>query len=258
MPVAITLSPISVRRFPDISMRRSVLSVCLALASLPLPGCDSKKHPAPPPSWDQSDVGGDTPILPVSPGDTWTYEVNLEIPADVSSAGAAEVEAKHRRTRTYLGKISAAEGLPATDCFEVRVPGFPNEREFVEIREDRILMRGSMVMRPETTRPMWLETPVPFVIAGMKPGTAIPELKTAEGGLSRKTQVIARETIAVPAGSFPCIRLLTMGNDGELELRRTIWFSPGHGIIREEKARYRREQLIFRETHQLVELKRAR
>lgn len=258
MPVAITPSSISGRRLPDTLMRSPGPSVFLALAPLLLSACDSKKDPAPPPSPDRTDVRSDMPILPVSPGDTWTYEVNLGIPADVTSAGAAEVEAKHRRTRTYLGKIPAAEGLPATDCFEVRVPGFPNEREFVEIHDDRILMRGSLLMRPETTRPMWLETPVPFVIAGMKPGTAMPEMKSADGGLARSTQVIARESITVPAGSFPCIRLLTTGSDGDLELRRTIWFAPGSGIIREEKSRYRREQLIFRETHQLVELKRAR
>ena len=61
----------------------------------------------------------------------------------------------------------------------------------------------------------------------------------------------------VPAGTFNCHRLLTTGNDGEIELRKTLWFSPGNGIIREEKTRYRREKLLFRETQELIELKRA-
>jgi hypothetical protein len=229
------------------------------LSAFFLPSCDSEKKREKPPlsSEDKAAASVDIPILPVKPGDAWIYETRLEIPPDVTSPGAAAVDTKHRRTRTYLGKISPAGGLPETDCFEVVVQGSPNEREFVEIYEDRILMRGSLIMRPETTQPMWLATPVPFVFAGMKPGTDFAEIKTAEGGLSRKTQVIAREEITVPAGNFRCVRLLTTGNDGDVELRRTIWFAPGKGIIREEKTRYHHEVLIFRETQQLTELKKA-
>jgi hypothetical protein len=237
-------------------MKPTLLFLSCALV---LTGCDPKSaNPADAPTAaDQAARVGDIPLLPVKPGDAWIYQVRLEIPQGVTSAGAAEVSTKHQRTRTYLGKVAAAEGLPETDCFEVAVPGSPREREFVDIHDDRILMRGSLIMRPETKRPMWLDQPAPFVIAGMKPGTSMPELKAAGGSLTRQTRVIAREDVNVPAGSYPCIRLLTTGNDGELELRRTIWFSPGSGIIREEKTRYRRDQLIFRETHELTALKRA-
>ncbi len=241
-------------------MKTQRLHPLAALIVLILPACDSKKDkrtPAATPLEEAARVA-DTPILPVKPGDSWAYDVRLEIPADVTSFGAAAVSTKHRRVRTYLGKKSAADGLPETDCFEVSVPGSPNEREFVEIHDDRILMRGSLVMRPETTKPFWLQTPVPFVIAGMKPGTAMPELRTTDGSLSRDTKVIAREEITVPAGTFRCIRLLTTGNDGEIELRRTVWFCPGKGIIREEKARYRRDKLIYRETQDLAEIRMAR
>ena len=197
-------------------------------------------------------VRPDVPLLPVSKGDVWIYNVHLAIPENVTSPGAAEVEQKHQRTRTYLGKVTPAEGLPEVDCFEVIVPASPAEREFVEIHDDRILMRGSMIMRPETTRPMWLEHPVPFVIAGMKAGTESPHIQATGGSLSRKTQVIGREEVTVPAGRFPSIRLLMSGSDGDLELRRTIWFSPGTGIVREEKTRYRLGKVIFRETQELA------
>lgn len=235
------------------------LTIFSSLAALLLAACDSKDETKAPvlTARDEAARKDDIPILPVTRGDAWIYEVRLEIPADVTSAGAAEVKTSHRRTRTYLGKISAAEGLPETDCFEVVVPGAADEREFVEIHEDRILMRGSLIMRPETTKPMWLDTPVPFVIAGMKPGTALPEIRTSDGALARKTQVIAREDLTVPAGAFHCIRILTTGNDGDIELRRTVWFSPGKGIIREEKTRYRNGKLLYRESQELVELKKA-
>lgn len=241
-------------------MKIPVLHPLAALLVLMLPACDSKKdkRAAGAAPLEEAARVADTPILPVKPGDSWTYDARLEIPADVTSSGAAAVSTKHRRVRTYLGKKSAADGLPETDCFQVSVPGSPDEREFVEIHDDRILMRGSLIMRPETTQPMWLKTPVPFVIAGMKPGTAMPELKTTDGSLTRETKVIAREEITVPAGNFRCIRLLTTGNDGEIELRRTVWFAPGKGIIREEKARYRRDKLIYRETQDLAEIRMPR
>ena len=235
-------------------MKHPALFVIATFTLLILPACDSSKKStadektpevtAP----DQPDV----PILPARKGDVWIYEVRLEIPADITSPGAVAVDETHQRTRTYLGKIAAAKGLPEVDCFEVSIPGFPSEREFVDILNDRILMRGSLIMRPETTQPVWLDHAIPFVIAGMKPGTETPEIQSPGGALSRKIQVIAREDIKVPAGTFPAIRLLMTGMDGDLEIRRTIWFSPKTGIVREEKSRYRLGKLIFRETQQLV------
>ncbi len=227
-----------------------------ALLTVLLISCDRSKEPnvvlEP-----RADVKSDVPLLPVTKGDVWIYKVHLEIPENVTSPGAAEVDQTYQRIRTYLGKISPAVGLPEVDCFEVTVPRSPVEREFVEIHEGRILMRGSMIMRPETTRPMWLDHPVPFVIAGMKAGTETPEIQVPGGSLSRKTQVIGREDVTVPAGTFPSIRLLMSGSDGDLELRRTIWFSPGTGIVREEKTRYRQGKVIFKETQELAELNKA-
>ena len=194
----------------------------------------------------------DLPLMPVTRGDTWIYDVRLEIPANATAAGAPAVNQSHQRTRTYLGKISPAKGLPEVDCLEITVPGSPTECEFVEIHDDRILMRGSMIQGPEYPRPMWLDPPVPFVHAGMKVGTESPEIRATGGGLLRKTQVVGREAITVPAGTFQTIRLLMTGTDGGLELKRTIWFAPGTGIVREEKTRYRQGKLIFRETQQLA------
>ncbi len=233
---------------PDCNFLRWISLVALLLAS-----CDPRK-----PSTTSSAVAEGRPdqnvsILTISKGDRWTYDVLLRIPADVTSPGAAEVESSHQKTRTYLGKLAPAAGLPEVDCFEVVSPNAPVEREFVEIHHDRILMRGSMIMRPETTRPMWLDHPVPWFIAGMRPGTDLPEIATPGGGLTRKTQVVAHEEITVPAGTFSTTRLLITGNDGEFNLHRTLWFAPGTGIIREEKIRHLRDRVIFRETQELVE-----
>jgi hypothetical protein len=230
-------------------------TIVTVLAAAVLTACDPPAGK--PKSAATAESTRDIPLLPVTKGDRWTYDVRLEIPADVTSPGAAEVDANHQRVRSFLGKVIPAEGLPETDCFEVTSPGTPTEREFVEIHQDKVLMRGSAILRPESTRPMWLEHPVTFVVAGMKPGTESPEINAPGGSLSRKTQVVGREDVTVPAGTFPCIRLLMTGTDGELELRRTLWFAPGTGIVREEKSRYRKGKLIFRETHQLVKSEMA-
>ncbi len=225
--------------------------ITLTTAILLVSSCDSMKKPKTVSQASPTAAREDVPLLPVTAGDVWQYQVHLEIPEGVSSPGAASVDQTFERVRTYLGKITPANGLPAVDCFEVRVPGSPDEREFVEIREDVILMRGSMVMRPSTTQPLWYDHPIPLVTAGMKPGTESPDVSAPGGSMSRKTQVVAREIVKVPAGEFSSIRLLMTGADGELELRRLIWFAPGVGIVQEEKTRYRKGKVIYRESQQL-------
>lgn len=251
MPAAITPSPPLVRHSPNI-MRKPLTLIALTATALFLNSCDRAKKAEAETPGKSTLAQQDSPLLPVKKGDSWRYDVHLEIPADVTSPGAAEVDTSHQRVRNYLGKISPASGLPEVDCFEIIAPNSPVEREFVEIFDDRILMRGSMIMRPETTKPMWLDRAVPFVIAGMKAGTQLPEVEAVGGGLSRKTHIVAREDVTVPAGTFPAVRILMTGKDGEFELRRTTWFSPGVGIVREEKTRYLKDKLIFRETQQLT------
>ncbi|MES2474808.1 MAG: hypothetical protein V4640_03435 [Verrucomicrobiota bacterium] len=220
-----------------------LLTVVLAFTS-----CEKAAAPAASPSLAQQDM----PLLPVTPGDRWTYQVELFIPAGVTSPSAAEVEQSYERSRTYLGKMVPAKGLPEVDCFEIDVPGFPKEREFVEIHDDAILLRGSMTLREEATSPLWFSQPVPFLTAGLNAGDALPDVSAEAGGLSRKTQVEARETISVLAGTFPCIRLRTTGMDGNIELSETLWFSPGTGIICGEKVRKRGDMILFREHQKLT------
>jgi hypothetical protein len=200
----------------------------------------------------------DTPLLSAAAGDRWIYQVDLRIPAGATSPGSAEIEQRYERVRRYLGKVSPAKGLPAVDCFEIAVPGFPIEREFVEIHPKAILMRGTLILREETTLPMWLSQPVPFVTAGLMVGDELPAVSAPDGNLFRRTRVVAREEITVPAGRFSTVRLLITGRDGDVELRRTVWFSPGNGIVREEKSRSRDGRLIFHEDQQLDSLDTAR
>jgi len=193
----------------------------------------------------------DTPLLPVKPGDAWNYSVAVEIAPGVTAPDAEALSISSERVRTYLGKVSPGGAYPEVDCFEVTTADVPAEREFVEIHDNRIMMRGSLTMAPERL-PVWYDKPLPFIIAGLRAGSQFQEIGLAEGAYTRKIQVIGRETVTVPAGTFDAVRLLMSGKDRDFELRRTIWFSPRNGIVREENARYATDKLLFREVHELT------
>ena len=74
-----------------------------------------------------------------------------------------------------------------------------------------------------------------------------------DGARNRGLKVVGREEVKVPLGDFNAIRLLMTGNDGKFELRRTTWFVPQVGIVKEEKTRYSDGKLLFRETTVLIE-----
>ena len=195
----------------------------------------------------------DMPLLPISKGDFWKYSLRVEIPAGVTSESAAAMDVIQEMLRTYVGKVHVADGLPETDAFDVEVQGMPTQRELVEIYDNRIMMRGTMTPQMLDSKPMWLDTPVVFVFAGMRPGEDAVNLSAAEGERTRGIKVVGRETVKTPAGEYSAIRLLTTGRDGEFELRKTTWFAPQIGIVKEEKARYAADKLLYRETLELTE-----
>ena len=225
-----------------------------AFTALALVAC--KKAPAPVVAPSQPEptaaVSADIPVLPVSDGDTWIYNVRLEIPADAVSPGSEAINSTYEITRRYIGKLSPGAGLPEVDCFELSAPDYPPTRELVEIHEDRILLRGSMMKDDSGWKVFWQDPPIPFLIAGVQGGIKFPELSSNNREIVRNIQFIAREDVAVPAGNFPAIRMLMTGLDGEIEFRRTIWFAPRIGIVREEKSRFGKEKLLTREIHEMM------
>ncbi|MFD0894927.1 hypothetical protein KBB96_04070 [Luteolibacter ambystomatis] len=202
--------------------------------------------------------GMDLPVLKIEPGDYWSYRVRIEIPAGVTGDQAAAVDSTHQRTRTFLGKTPFIPGSPDVDCFEVIAPNSPPMREFVNIFEDRVELRGDWAMKNAESRPIVLPTPVVFFKAGLQAGDTLPMptgvgVPGSEAVRQRVCAVIGREECVVPAGSFPSVRMLMNGLDGKIETRRTIWFSPGTGIVKEERIRYAEGKVIVKETHELAE-----
>lgn len=198
-------------------------------------------------------AASDTPLLPVEAGDYWKYRVLVEIPSGITSPGASAVETELEKIRTYIGKISPGDDLPEVDAFDVEFPGEPLEREFVEITDKSIMLRGTGHPEILDSRAIWLDPPVPFVFVGMRGGNKMADLSILDGARTRGLKVIAREEVTTPLGDFTAIRMLMTGNDGKFELRRTTWFVPQVGIVKEEKTRYAEGKLIFRETTELTE-----
>lgn len=194
----------------------------------------------------------DTPILELKAGDWIQYDVNVKIPEGIQAKNSQAVDANFKRTRTFIGKVKPSDKYPETSCFEVTAPGAPVEREFVDIDNERVLMRGSLTMATGKLEPLWLEPAVLLVRAGLKGGETLPpiEIKDPRSGalVRRNIQIVAREEIDIMGKKFPAIRILMTGTDGSLQLRRTIWFTPGKGILKEEKARYIDDNLVLKET----------
>ncbi|MCF7733403.1 MAG: DUF3108 domain-containing protein [Akkermansiaceae bacterium] len=234
-----------------------LLTLMLAIgAALFISSC--RETPPPP-----SDAGDQTtpvdpkfpneiPLLPVKMGDFWRYQVQVEVNTPDHPATT-----RHETTRTYLGKLKPVPDKDEVDVFEVVIPNSPTERELVEIYEDRILMRGSLkITDGKASPPIWFDKPVPFVLSNIRPGSSFPPLTVADGEVTRGIHVVGREEVTVPAGSYRTIRLLMTGVDGKqlgLELRRTIWFAPGVGIVKELTTRYTRDAILVRQTQELIE-----
>jgi len=184
----------------------------------------------------------DTPILPVKRGDFWKYKVSIEIPPGITYEGSAAEKVESKKTRRFLGKIEVSEDHPPVDTFEVVVPGEPIQHELVEILDNKLMILGTF--SPETlgAKPLWLDPPLPFVVAGVRGGQRLQGMR-----------IVGREDVVVPAGKYSAIRILMTSDGGQIETRRTTWFAPHIGIVKEEMMRYVGAKLIFRETSELQE-----
>ncbi|MBK1882115.1 hypothetical protein JIN85_06805 [Luteolibacter pohnpeiensis] len=195
----------------------------------------------------------DSPVLEILPGHTWSYQVTVENPYDTRIEKS--LKGSFVRTRTYLGKVNPGEGHPMTDCFEVQAKGAKTQREYVDIQPNEIQLRGQVDVEADGAQSnfVWLQQPMTFFRAGLDAGDTLPfAVFNQDKDVWRVIRVIGREDLTVPAGTFKTVRLQMFGKDGNVGLRRTYWFAPGVGIIREEKVREVDEKPVFRETDELV------
>jgi hypothetical protein len=200
----------------------------------------------------------ETPILPITKGDFWVYQVKLQIAETKEEKTVLKDAEKFDRKRIYLGKVKPPGDYPETDCFEIEAAGIAVEREYVEIKDDAILMRGAEIVGTKVV-PYWLDPGVMLVKAGVIEGQSLPPITIKDPNsnleISRAIQIVGREMLSLAGQNFDTIRILMTGADGKdggLEMRRTIWFAPKYGFVKEEKNRYVNDKLMLKE---LIELK---
>ena len=92
--------------------RLGLQTLALISCFVPLTSCKKKAEPVATPEAPQAAsiadkelAAQDTPILPVEKGDSWTYQVRLEVPAGLTSPTAKAVDQTSEMKRSALGKI---------------------------------------------------------------------------------------------------------------------------------------------------------
>ncbi|MCU0779786.1 MAG: hypothetical protein MUF04_01640 [Akkermansiaceae bacterium] len=251
IPLFLALALVAVLVFPLGSCKKAETRPQPATETVPSTQKDPNSEP---------DAPSEVPLLPIKAGDFWRYQVDLEVmnPSTAADGAAAAPETRSFSvTRTYLGKLPVKPDKPPVDVFEVVTPGEETERELVEIHADQIHLRGSVPFKDGVAgKPIWLDTPVPFVAANIRAGSSLPSISMAEGEVTRGIQVVGREEVVVPAGTFRAIKLLMSGMDSKaagIEMRRTTWFAPGVGIVKEITSRYTKDLKIMTRTQILTE-----
>lgn len=199
----------------------------------------------------------DIPVLEILPGQSWTYRVMVENPKHPQTGQA--VSGSFERIRRFLGPMDPGNGQPLADCFEVTAEDTKTLREFVKITPEEVAIVGqaSVDARGIQSDLIWLSSPILFFKAGLFAGDVMPlAVLNKDKNLWRAVRVIGREKITVPAGEFDTVRLQMIGKDGPITLRRTYWFAPGTGLIRESKVQEKDNKPIFTETEELVRIER--
>ncbi len=243
---------------------------CLMLAAA-LPACRDKDtqntpHTAPPVALEtrtSAEHGSESPLLVLKEGDFWRYAILLELYSrnliGLETPPPPEVS-NHEMIRTYAGKMQPFPDKPElrADAFKLEIPGEESEYELMDVHEKQIDLRGSIPFKNgQPSAPIWLDTPIPFVASGIRVGSPLPALSLRHGeGGSRQIQVVGREDVTVPAGTFRAIKLLMSGMDDTsegLEIRRATWFAPGVGVVKDVTNRYSTDAKLSTRILELVE-----
>lgn len=205
----------------------------------------------------------EAPLLLLTRGDSWEYQVTVEAPHGASMPGGDDVtirktadgvKASFKKTRIYIGKTKAKTGGAELDTFQIVRSGRVMEFEFSDFQKDAIYALGSKDTTKKDSKVILLNKPLLVYASANKPGDQW-EIKSGDGVktamFTRKFRVFGEEEVRVPAGTFKAIRIVMTGQSGPTEIKRTIWFAKGKGFVKEEKTYYSESKRLI---HQVMEL----
>ncbi|MCP5538390.1 MAG: hypothetical protein H7A51_19420 [Akkermansiaceae bacterium] len=212
------------------------------------------------------------PIWKPEVGDFWTYQVVVEVqegttlPTGVDGQKIEKLDGKVRasymQTSVYRGLKSMKEGGPEVHAFYVSNGDQLEEIEYMYIRHDAVEAAGSKQEGKAPKELMPLSKAIPLVRSEWKGGEAFPFMMDTVVGeqkirLVRKFKVLGWETLETDAGKFKALHVQVTGLNGPMEIKRSYWFTPGTGFIKEVKKYYLGDKTVFTQTRVLEKTGKA-
>lgn len=202
-----------------------------------------------------------------SVGDTWTYKITVEvaketaIPSNIEGQVIEELEGKIRvtylQTAVYHGFLPLSDDGPKAHAFYFSNGKQLEEIQYMLVEENMVKAVGSKQEGETPQKIISLSKPIPLVVGSWKGGESFPVVmdQVVEGKQIRMTRMfraIGWEQVETDAGDFKALHVQVTGMNGGLELKRSYWFAPGTGFIKEDKKYYLAEKMIMRQTRDLV------
>lgn len=210
------------------------------------------------------------PVWKPALGDSWTYKVTVtvqdgtQLPNDVPGQKIERFEGKTRATYRQrmvyrglqpLGEAKEGGAVPTGHAFTVSNGDTLLETQFNAITDTSVDALG---VQPAGGKLMPLSKPIPLVAADWKGGEAFPFMMEfmqdgKKARMVRKFKVIGWETLETKAGRFKALHVQVSGLNGQMELKRSYWFAPGTGFIKEVKKYYVGDRTILTQVRVLEE-----
>jgi len=202
-------------------------------------------------------------------GDSWTYQVVVEVregtelPTGVDGQKIEKLEGKTRatylQTHVYHGLKPMKKDGPEAHAFYVSNGEQLVEIEYMNITDAAVEAAGSKQegKKPSELKP--LSKAIPLVKSEWKGGEGFPfKIDLVVGKqkvlIVRKYKVLGWETLETTAGKFKAMHVQVTGMNGPMEMKRSYWFTPGTGFIKEVKKYYLGDEIVFAQTRVLGEM----
>ena len=188
-----------------------------------------------------------SPALPTDPGTVWEYEVTTELPEN-----AVELTDPGERTRPLAGRrlratrtttLDGPADLPGRHAlrFTTRVNGEVERVDYRVVSNEQIADVATDLLAPSSAenghapvRQITFAEPLPLVRFPIEIGDTWQARFQVDGHpVSRTFDVLGKESVTVPAGTFEAWRIRTIGSDRPgHSLESTTWFAPGTGFVK--------------------------
>ena len=206
-------------------------------------------------------------------GDSWTYSVTVEVqegatlPKNVEGQKVEKLDGKVRatfsQTNVYKGLKPFSEKTPEMHAFYVSNGKDLQEIQYMQIT-DTLLTATGIKQEGDKPQPLLPFTKaIPLMDSSWKGGEGFPfaMINVVDGRkvpMARKFKVLGWETLETKAGEFTAMHVQLTGKNGPIEIKRSYWFAPQVGFIKEVKKYYAGEKTIFTQVRILDKVSRAK